>query len=128
MRRGRVAAAVAAVLVVAGWFYLGAAPLAGVGRALDVWPGNSTPQTLQAAGVHKCVDARGTTYRDGPCPNGSHEVAAHGGTLTMMSFQKPAPAPSAFASGILGGPIVKPMSNLERDQLRDKQVDDAANR
>ena len=87
----------------------------------------STPSTsaaLQAAGVHKCVGAGGVRYLDGPCPKGSHEVAANGGTMTVTAFPKPVAPPSAFASG----PLVKPMDPEERDRLRDKAIDDATNR
>jgi hypothetical protein len=123
---------VATVVVVglagAGWFYRDAAPVANAMRAVDGATGGSTPPTLQSAGVHKCVGAAGTTYQDGPCPAGSREAVANGGTLTVTSFPKPAPAPSALASGAFGGPIVKPMSPQERDRLRDRQIEDAANR
>ena len=123
-----VATVVAVGLLAAGWFYRASAPVADAVRAVDVFPGDSTPPTLQSAGVHKCVGAQGTTYLDGPCRKGSHEVAANGGTMTVTSFPKAARSPSALASSVFGGPIVKPMSNEERDRLRDKQVEDAANR
>jgi len=123
-----IAAVVALGLAAAAWFYRGAAPVANAMRAV-VLPGeNSAPQTapaLQAAGVHKCVGAHGTAYIDGPCPAGSHEVAANGGTMTVTSFPKPVPAP---ASSVLGGPLVKPMDPDERDRLRDKAIEDATNR
>lgn len=129
MRLGVIVAAVVVVgLAIAGWGYRGATPWADAVCAVVGPSGDSTPQTLQSAGVHKCVGARGTTYLDGPCPKGSHAVAANGGTLTVTSFPKATRVPSALASGIFGGPIVKPMSDEERDRLRDKQVDDAANR
>jgi hypothetical protein len=123
-RRAVVVTVVVVGLVIAGWSYRDTAP---VGNAVHAVTG-STPPTLQSAGVHKCVSARGTSYIEGRCPDGSHEVAATGGTLTVTSFPKPVPTPSALASGVFGGPIVKPMSNEERDRLRDKQVEDAANR
>ena len=84
----------------------------------------STAGALQAAGVHKCVGAGGTNYIDGPCPVGSHEVAANGGTMTVTSFPKAVQAPSMLASG----PLVRPMDPEERDRLRDKAIDAAANR
>jgi hypothetical protein len=115
-------------LAAAGWFYRDAAAVANAVHAVAGSTGGSTPPALQSAGVHKCVGARGTAYLDGPCPKGSRELAANGGTLTVISFPKPAPAPSTLASGVFGGPIVKPMNNEERDRLRDKQVEDAANR
>jgi hypothetical protein len=123
-----VATVVVVGLVAAAWFYRATAPVADVVRAVGVFPGDSTAPTLQSAGVHKCVGAQGTTYLDGRCPKGSHEAAANGGTMTVTSFPKAAPSPSALASSVFGGPIVKPMSNEERDRLRDKQVEDAANR
>ncbi len=126
-----VAMAVVGGLAVAGWFCRDAAPMVSALRAVGIGSGGSTPltaPTLQAAGVHKCAGAGGIAYLDGPCPSGSREVAATGGTMTVTSFPKPAPTPSALAPGVLGGPIVKPMSNEERDRLRDKQVEDAANR
>ena len=123
-----VATVVVVGLVAAGWFYRATAPVADAVRAVDVFRGDSASPTLQSAGVHKCVGASGTTYLDGPCPKGSHEVAANGGTMTVTSFPKADPSPSALASSVFGGPVVKPMSSEERDRLRDKQVEDAANR
>jgi hypothetical protein len=115
-------------LAAAAWFYRGAAPIAGAVHAVGLPAESTTPltaPTLKAAGVHKCVGSAGTSYVDGPCPRGSHEVAANGGTMTVTSFPKPAAAP---ASALLGGPIVKPMDPAERDRLRDKAIEDAANR
>jgi len=127
-----VVAAVAALgVAAAAWFYRGSAPVAGAARALGMVTESTTPltaPTLQAAGVHKCVGAGATRYVDGPCPRGSREVAATGGTMTVTSFPRAAPAPSALASGVLVGPLVKPMDPDERDRLRDKAIEDAANR
>ncbi len=124
---GIIAMVVVAGLAIAGWYYRGAAPLAGLARA--VLPADaSQPPSLQAAGVHKCVGSGGASYRDGPCPAGTREVAANGGTMTVTSFPKPAPRLPTLASGVLGGPIVTTMDPDERDRLRDKAIDDAANR
>ena len=123
-----IAAVVALGLAAAAWFQRGAAPVASAVRAIGLPGENSSPQTaptLQAAGVHKCVGAGGTSYVDGACPRGTREVAANGGTMTVTSFPKPAAVP---ASSVLGGPIVKPMDPEERDRLRDKAVEDAMNR
>jgi hypothetical protein len=123
-----IAAVVALGLGVAGWYYRHSAPLTSAAHAVGVQVDSTTPDTaatLHAAGVHKCVGARGTAYIEGACPAGSHEVVAHGGTMTVTSFPKPAAAP---ASSLLGGPIVKPMDPEERDRLRDKAIEDAANR
>jgi len=122
-----VAAAVVVGLAAAGWFCRGAAPLAGVARAVLPADG-SQPPSLQAAGVHKCVGNGATSYIDGPCPAGTREAAATHGTMTVTAFPRPAPTPSALASSVLGGPIVKPMDPDERDRLRDKAIEDAANR
>ena len=123
-----IAIVVALGLAAAGWFYRRTAPISGAVRAVGLPAESTTPETvstLKAAGVHKCVRGAGTSYVDGPCPRGTHEVAANGGTLTVTSFPKPAHAP---ASALFGGPIVKPMDDAERDRLRDKAIDDAANR
>jgi hypothetical protein len=124
-----VAATVVALgLAAAAWFFRGTEPVGAALRAVGVPVESTTPSTaatLQAAGVHKCVGGTGTSYIDGPCPRGTHEVAANGGTMTVTSFPKPAPAP---ASSAFGGPILKPMDAEERDRLRDKAIDDAANR
>lgn len=120
------AAAAVCVLAAAAWFLRDSPALATARRAIGLSP--EVPATLQAAGVHKCVGPRGTVYTEGPCAAGSREVAASGGTVTVMSFPKPVPAPTSSASGILGAPIVKPMDPDERDRLRDKAVDDAMNR
>ena len=129
MKARMIVAAVAVfVLAVAAaaWFLRDSPALATARRALGLSP--EVPATLQAAGVHKCVGSRGTVYTDGPCAAGSREVVASGGTVTVMSFPKPVPAPASSASGILGAPIVKPMDPAERDRLRDKAIDDAMNR
>ena len=121
-----VAAVVALGLAGAAWFYRGTAPVASAARAVGLPVENSTPRTaptLQAAGVHKCLGAGGTSYVDGACPHGTREVAAIGGTMTVTSFPKPAPASSVF-----GGPLVKPMDPDERDRLRDRAIEDAGNR
>lgn len=126
-----VATVVALGLAAAAWFYRGTAPVADAARAIGLHGADSTPETaatLRAAGVHKCVGAGGTSYVDGACPRGTREAAAIGGTLTVTAFPKAAPAPSALASSVLGGPLVKPMDPDERDRLRDKAIDDAANR
>ncbi len=129
MRIGWVIGAVVLVgLAIAGWFYRGSAPLAGAARAVGLPGDSSQPPSLQAAGVHKCVGGGGTRYIDGPCPTGTREVAATRGTITVTSFPKPAAAPSTLASSVLGGPVVKPMDPEERDRLRDKAIEDAANR
>ena len=123
-----IASVVALGLAAAAWFHRGTVPLAGAARAIGLPGENSAPETastLKAAGVHKCIGAQGTAYVDGPCPGGSREVAANGGTMTVTSFPKPAAAP---ASSVLGGPIVKPMDPEERDRMRDKAVEDAMNR
>ena len=123
-----IATVVALGLAAAAWFYRGTPPVAGAARAIGLPGENSTPETtstLQAAGVHKCVGTSGTSYVGGPCPHGTRQVAANGGTMTVASFAKPA-APAA--SSVLGGPIVKPMDPEERDRLRDKAVEDAMNR
>ena len=123
---------VALGLAAAGWFYRGSPALGGVPHAVGVPIDSTTADTattLKAAGVHKCVGGGRTSYVDGAaCPAGTREVAANGGTVTVTSFPKPAPAPGALASSVLGGPIVKPMDHDVRDRLRDKAIEDAANR
>jgi hypothetical protein len=124
------ATVVVAGVAIAGWFHRDAAPMSRALGAVGVSTGSTplTAPTLQAAGVHKCVNARGTSYLDRPCPAGSREVAANGGTMTVTSFPKPVPTPSSLASSVFGGPLVKPMDPDERDRLRDKAIEDAANR
>ncbi|MBC7663055.1 MAG: hypothetical protein H7276_04520 [Caulobacter sp.] len=123
-----IAVAVAVGLAAAAWFYRGSAPLAGAARAVALPADDSLPPSLQAAGVHKCVGSGGTRYLDGPCPAGTREVEATHGTMTVTSFPKPPAAPSSLASSSLGGPVVKPIDPEERDRLRDKAIEDAANR
>ena len=115
-------------LAAAVWYWRASAPVAGAARAIGLQPESTTPDaaaTFKAAGVHKCVGVHGTSYTDGPCPAGAREAAASDGTVTVTSFPKPAPA---TASALLGTPIVKPMDPDERDRLRDKAIEDAANR
>ena len=129
MKAGIIVAAAAvlvATLAAAAWCLRDSPALSAARRALGLSP--EAPPTLQAAGVHKCVGARGTVYTDGPCAAGSREVAAGGGTVTVMAFPKPTPVPAALAPGLLSAPIVKPMDAAERDRLRDKAVNDAMNR
>jgi hypothetical protein len=52
-------------------------------------------------------------------------VAANGGTMTVTSFPKPRRRRRRPCSA---GPLVKPMDPDERDRLRDKAIEDAANR
>src|SRR3569832_594985 len=89
-----IATVVALGLAAAAWFYRGSAPIAGATRAVgQPWEtsASDTAAALQAAGVHKCLGAAGTSYIDGACPRGTHEVSANGGTMTVTSFPKPAP-------------------------------------
>ena len=123
-----IATVVALGLVAAGWFYRHSPPIAGAMRALGLPGENSASDTgtaLRAAGVHKCLGAAGTSYIDGACPRGTREVAANGGTMTVTAFPKPAPK---AASAVLGGAIMQGMDPEERDRLRDKAIEDAANR
>ena len=123
-----VATVVALGLAAAGGYWRGSPALVSAAHVVGVPTPGSTPDTaatLRAAGVHKCVGAHGTAYIDGPCPAGSREAAAHGGTMTVTSFPKSVSPP---ASSILGGPLVKPVDPEERDRLRDKAIEDAANR
>lgn len=127
MRLRRVVAGMV-VVGLAGAAWVWRAPLAGAGRAVGIGGGSSTPDAavaFQAAGVHKCIGAHGTSYGDGPCAAGTREAAASGGTVTVTSFPKPAPE---IALPVRGGPLVKPMDPEERDRLRDRAIDDAANR
>lgn len=112
---------------VAAWFWRDSPVVRQATQAVGLPGRDSTPsthETLKAAGVHKCRLASGIVYLDKPCPAGSTELAANGGAVTVMSFPKPAAAPSAMAST----PLVKGFSKEEIDRLRDKQIEDAANR
>lgn len=123
-----IAAVVMLGLAAAVWYWRASAPVAGAARAIGLQPESTTPDaaaTFKAAGVRKCVGAHGTSYSGAPCPAGTREVAAGGGTVTVTSFPKLAPAP---ASVLPGAPIVRPMDPAERDRLRDKAIEDAANR
>jgi len=123
-----IATVVALGLAAAAWFYRGSAPIAGAMRAVGLPGENSASDTataLKAAGVHKCLGAAGTSYIDGACPRGTREVAANGGTMTVTAFPRPAPK---AASAVLGGAIMQGMDPEERDRLRDKAIEDAANR
>jgi hypothetical protein len=129
--KGLCAAAAAAAVLALGWWQRDSAPMTSLRRTLGLAVASVAPtttETLHAAGVHKCQTPGGVLYVDAACPRGSRELAANGGTVTVMSFPKPAPAPSALASGVLGGPIVKGMTTEERDRLRERQIDDAASR
>ena len=123
-----IAAVVALGLAAAAWFHRGTPPVAGIVRAVGLPAESTAPmtaETLKAAGVRKCVGSAGTSYIDGACPRGTREVAANGGTMTITSFPKPAPKP---ASAVFGNPIMQAMDPEERDRMRDKAIEDAANR
>ena len=121
--------AVVLALLAAAWWQRDSAPMAAL-RHLPGLPGAAAPptttETLHAAGVHKCQTPGGILYVDAACPKGSRELAANGGSVTVMPFPKP--VPSAPASDVLGRPLVQGMSPQERDRLRDKMIEDAANR
>jgi hypothetical protein len=131
----KVAAVILGVVAlgVGAWIGRDSAAMSSAVRAVGGRSGNVAPatgETLAAAGVHKCQAGGRIFYLDSPCPKGSRELVANGGTVTVMSFPKAAPAPAseAAASGIAGGRLVKGMSREEIDRMREKQVDDAANR
>jgi hypothetical protein len=89
--------------------------------------GHSSPSTgaaLSAAGVHKCQGSSGVLYVDHACPEGTRELAANGGTVNVMSLPKPRPAPAAAS----GSRLVQGMSPEEVDRMRDRMIEDAANR
>lgn len=89
--------------------------------------GDASPRTgaaLSAAGVHKCQGAGGALYVDHACPKGTRELAADGGTVTVVPFPK-APPPQAAASG---SRLVQGMSPEEVDRVRDRMIEQTANR
>lgn len=128
MRTAFLAAGVVAGVVAAAWVGQGTGP----GRALVQRLGlsaDAAPPTaagLAAAGVHKCSTRAGVVYGDQPCPAGSRELAAGRGTLNVVAFPKPAP-PAASATALVPG-LAGPIDTAERDRLRDKMIEDAANR
>jgi hypothetical protein len=83
-----------------------------------------TGAALSAAGVHKCQGAGGVLYVDHACPPGTRELAANGGSVNVMAFPKPAPASSATS----GAGLIQGMSREEVDRLRDRMIEQAANR
>jgi hypothetical protein len=88
--------------------------------------GDASPRTgpaLSAAGVHKCQGAGGVSYVDHACPPGSRELAANGGTVNVVAFPKAPPKASASGPGLVQGP-----SQEEVDRMRDRAIEQAANR
>jgi hypothetical protein len=139
MNNKLVATTVLAALVIVGGAWVGrdSAVVGRVAHAIGAPGGGSTLSTgatLSAAGVHKCQANGGVSYLDQPCPKGSREVAANGGTVTVMSFPKATPAPDSAGSGIgLGtgianGRLLKSLSPDEVDKMREKQIDAATTR
>jgi hypothetical protein len=125
------AALAVAAMAAAAWFGRDTATMLALEHALHLRadpPARTTTETLHAAGVHKCRTSAGILYVDAACPKGSSEVKATGGTVTVMPFPRPAPTMPTFASGAPGGPLIKPMDPAERDRLRDKAIEDAADR
>ena len=121
----------------AAWFARDSALIRPVAARLGVPPAEATPdtaRTLAAAGVHKCRVGSRVVYSDQACPAGSRELAADGGTVTVMSFPKPsiaqaaAPAFAAIASGVASGPLIQGMSPQQIDQMREKMIQQAGDR
>jgi hypothetical protein len=82
-----------------------------------------TGADLAGAGVHKCRTASGILYADHACPPGSHEVAANGGTVSVVPF------PKAAAEAAASGPrIIRATSADEVERMRDRMIDQASNR
>jgi hypothetical protein len=142
MTRQAIAAGIAVVVVVVAalagaWFARDSALLRPVAAWLGVPPADATQGTaksLAAAGVHKCRVGARVVYADQPCPAGSRELAANGGTVTVVSFPKPAPgagiAPTlaAVASGVASGALIQGMGQAEVDRMRDKLIQQAGDR
>ena len=90
-------------------------------------PDGVSPRTgavLSAAGVHKCQGAGGVLYVDHACPPGTRELRADGGTVTVVPFPNAAPAKSAAS----GAGLIQGMSPEEVDRMRDRMIEQAANR
>jgi len=119
--------AIAVVAAIAVAVYVGMRPEL-VGRvAPSLSSGGVSPHTgaaLSAAGVHKCQGAGGVLYVDHACPQGTRELAANGGTVTVVPFPK-APPPQSAGSGPR---LVQGMSPEEVDRVRDRLIEQAANR
>jgi hypothetical protein len=89
--------------------------------------GGASPHTgaaLSTAGVHKCQGPSGVLYIDHACPAGTRETAADGGTLSVVTFPKAAPATPAASDPRL----LQAMSREEVDRMRDRMIEEAANR
>ncbi len=134
--RGLVAVIVAGALG-AAWVGRDSSLLRTVAARLGVPPADATPDTaatLAAAGVHKCRVGARTVYSDQACPAGSRELAANGGTVTVMSFPKPslaqavAPTVAAIAASVASAPLIPRMSHDEIDQARDRMIRQAGDR
>jgi hypothetical protein len=124
MKTGAVIAVVVAIVVAVG---VGTHPQA-VRRVLPgLSPGGvamPTGAALSAAGVHKCQGAGAVLYVDHACPPGTRELAANGGTVNVVPFPKaPPPATAASGPGLIQG-----MSPAEVDRMRDRMIEQAANR
>jgi hypothetical protein len=93
-----------AALAVAGWVFRDAIGLGAMAPA------------RQAGTVRKCVAGAQVLYSDSACPAGSREVAASGGTVTVLPAARTMP-----------GAASRPLPNV-RDLLVDPQAVDIKDR
>lgn len=126
---------VAALVVAVG---LGAYALkdsAMVDRLMAWLPAGSTAvvggpelKTPEQAGLHKCRSGGRITYSDQACAPGTQEEGIRNGSVNVVTMPKAPPASAASAASGAGRGLVKGFDRETIDRLRDRQVDDAANR
>jgi hypothetical protein len=129
MTRGALLSGVVVVAIGAGaWIARDSAWRHPVAARLGLPAVDSAPdagRALAAAGVHKCRVGAQVVYTDQPCPRGSRELAATGGTVSVVPFPQPA-APTA--SGIASGALIRGMNQEQIEQLREKMIEQAGDR
>jgi hypothetical protein len=141
VNRALVGGVAAAVVMLGGaaWFAKDSAWADRLMRAAGLRTGDAghAVPSLAQAGVHKCGTRTGILYLDHACPEGSRELDATGGTMTVVTLPRPSPvaaavAPAASLAAALGrlatpasGPLVKGLDAAEADRLREQRLDAA---
>ena len=133
LKRTFISALLTALLALAAWAYHDPSTLSELARragsiAQPVLPkvGTSSGSLGQAAGeLRKCRTAAGElVYTNVECPSGSRLQAINAGSVTVVPFERPAPAP---ASGSVKSPLRALAGPPISEEQREKQMEKIIN-